>query len=122
MTIHKSPKLNDQKPRLHGRIVPALDTGSDDYLGVVYICNDFRIAISAGGRAYLAQFRNAESRWNGFAYYDKSPLLSIVKSDLGAADAVAALPDKPAQHFISESINALRCFVRSVANCQSEKK
>ena len=115
MTMHKSPKLNDHKPRLNGRIVPALDTGADDYLGVLYIRNDFRIAVFPGGRAYLAQFRNSEGRWNGPAYYDKSPLLPIVKSDGDAADAVAALPDMPAQHFLAESISALRRFVRSVA-------
>lgn len=116
MNMQRFPKRNPVKPRINGRIVPALDTGADDYLGVVYISNDFRIAVSPGGRAYLAQFRNSEGRWNGPAYFNKSPLLSIVESDADAVQAVAALPDVPQQHFISESISALRRFVRSISS------
>lgn len=106
-------------PQINGHVVPALDTGSDHYLAVVYICNDFRIAVSPAGRAYLAQFRNLEGRWNGPAYPEKSALLPIVKTDIEALLAVAGLPDSPQFHFISESISALRSFVRSVASLPS---
>lgn len=109
------PRHNPVKPRINGRIVPALDTGADDYLGVVYLCNDFRIAVSPGGRAYLAQFRNADGCWNGPAYYSTAPLLALVQVDQDAAQAVAALPDSPACHFLSDSISALRRFVRSAS-------
>lgn len=116
MNMQRFPKHNPVKPRINGRIVPALDTGDDDYLGVVFISNDFRIAVSPAGRAYLAQFRNSEGRWNGPAYYSTAPLLALVQVDQDAVQAVAALPDSPAQHFLSDSISALRCFVRSVSS------